>query len=306
MACFKPIEAYKAKAGGITFDRREGYTDIPPVKLPCGRCTGCRIDRSRMWAARCVHEAQLYDENSFLTLTYRSEDLPRAGTLVPRHFTLFAKRLRKHLGSKRVRYFHCGEYGDDNSRPHYHALLFGHDFPDKKFHKNNFQGDPIFTSKVLDDLWQLGHCYLGAVTFESAAYVARYVMKKITGDLANHFYQALDPDTGELVPIVPEYMTCSRGIGRGWFERFSSDVFPSDFLVVDGRKIPVPRFYEKLLKRQDADALAAVKSKRRKTAVNPKTILKRVRNSRPKRLVVRETVVKSRLNLSKRNHHGDD
>lgn len=188
MPCFHPIDGFRSKLPGpsgkrgITFNPREGYADIP-IQVPCGQCIGCRLEKSRQWAIRCEHEASLYTNNCFLTLTYNDKYLPINNSLNLRHFQLFIKKLRKKHG-KNIRYYHCGEYGELNLRPHYHALIFNFDFKDKihyKTHKDN----KYYVSKELDALWSdpetkepLGYCVIGDLTFESAAYVARYCLKK--------------------------------------------------------------------------------------------------------------------------------
>lgn len=239
--CYSPLKAWRS-AKGVTFSPSQG---ISPLELPCGQCIGCRLERSRQWAVRCMHEAQLYLDNSFVTLTYSEDHLPNWSTLVKRHFQLFMKRLRKtHPG---VRFFHCGEYGDTTNRPHYHALLFNCFFSDRELYKVTAQGHSLYTSKELDRLWGLGACWIGAVTFESAAYVARYCVKKITGDAASAAYEVIDPITGEIGRKEPEYATMSRrpGIGAGWYEKFRSEVYPSDFVVRDGVRMLPPQAYDR-------------------------------------------------------------
>ena len=146
-----------------------------------------------------MHEASLHDENSFLTLTYSDENLPPGGSLHLPDFQNFMKRLRKSIAPKRVRFYHCGEYGDILSRPHYHALLFGYDFDDRKFFAKRNENS-VYTSTELSSLWPHGFSVVGSVTFESAAYVARYVMKKVTGERSLDHYGGLKP----------EYTTMSR------------------------------------------------------------------------------------------------
>ena len=183
MACFQPLHAYHASEAdsegkrAISFSRPKG--DSRMVKLSCGQCIGCRLERSRQWALRCSHEASMYDENCFITLTYREDALPPLGSLDKRHFQLFMKRLRKRYPKKTIRYFQCGEYGEKLSRPHYHACLFNHDFDDKKLFKVEGE-NRLYVSEKLTQLWPYGYSTVGAVTFESAAYVARYVTKKMT------------------------------------------------------------------------------------------------------------------------------
>lgn len=257
MPCFSPLQAYKAYSKDtqktlITFRPALSQRGVR-IDLPCGQCVDCRLERSRQWAVRCTHEASLYDENSFLTLTYNDANLPSNGSLVKSHFQDFMKRLRKSIAPRSVRYYHCGEYGETYQRPHYHALLFGYDFGDKKFFSQK-ASNPLFTSDLLSQLWGKGFCTIGEVTFESAAYVARYIMKKVTGKKAADHY------AGRL----PEYTTMSRrpGIGKGWFDKYSSDVYPLDRVVVRGRDTRPPRFYDNLLGRYDPSTLALLKIKR--------------------------------------------
>lgn len=229
--------------------------------VPCGRCRGCRVDYSRGIAARCVHEASLHADNCFITLTYDDFHLPRGNTLVKSDFQKFMKRLRRRFfyvdadGKRRYRrisFYHSGEYGDDFGRPHYHALLFGFDFPDRVFWTTR-NGNDFFTSSLLESLWGKGFCSVSDVTFSSAAYCARYVMKKVGGDRAIDHYRWVDASTGEVFERLPEYSTFSRrpAVGREWFDRFSRDVFPDEFLIVDGRRVPVPRYYRKLQDKKD-------------------------------------------------------
>jgi len=222
--CYSPLTGYRSRVTGasgkrqIVFKSSEGYLD-QPVEVPCGRCIGCRLEYSRQWAVRCVHEASLYDENSFLTLTYSPENLPSNGSLVKRDLQLFFKRLRKSLPEKKIRYFACGEYGDRNGRPHYHVCLFNHNFRDRYLYTVR-DGVALYRSESLERLWPAGFSTIGDVTFESAAYVARYTMKKFKGDEdeKKKHYEICDSETGEIHDLLPEFAIMSRrpGIGSGW------------------------------------------------------------------------------------------
>lgn len=187
---------------------------------------------------RIMHESSLYPENSFVTFTYRDADLPEHDSLCTRHWQLFMKRLKKRLKGRSIRFYQCGEYGDTTHRPHYHAILFNYDPPDKVFLKNSESGHPIYTSSFLDDVWSHGDCYIGDVTFESAAYCGRYVMKKLTGRRKSE-YGSRQPETA----------TQSRnpGIGAPWLAKWKTDVFPLDYCVINGKKVRVPKFYDKLV-----------------------------------------------------------
>lgn len=246
----------------MVFNRRDAEQADEPVQLPCGQCIGCRLERSRQWALRCVHEASMHERNCFITLTYDQDHLPKDGSLHKEDFQLFMKRLRKRYGSG-ARYFHCGEYGEKNRRPHYHACLFNFDFPDRELWTVR-SGVHLFTSDQLRELWPFGFSTVGDVTFESAAYVARYVTKKITGPSAAQHYERIDFRTGEIFTLNPEYTTMSRrpGIGRPWLEKYRTDVYPHDRVVMRGREMRPPKYYDAILELEDPESLEYVKAKR--------------------------------------------
>jgi len=269
MPCDSPMPAYRTDSGDVIMSSRK-YKAFAPLRLPCQQCMGCRLDRSRTWAVRISHEAQMHKENCFVTLTYANP--PENGSLEPKHIQDFFKRLRQHLarearkklGFKKrqrlkphqraalraatisPRYFHCGEYGEKLHRPHYHAVIFGYDFPDKILWKRN-NGFPYYVSELLSNLWGHGFVTVGELTFESAAYVARYVTKKINGPIAKNHYERLN-EFGEYVQLVPEYATMSRrpGIGKNWFAKYHTDVFPSDEVILNGKKFKTPKYYDRL------------------------------------------------------------
>lgn len=238
MPCYHPLPGwygrYKTDAGKrpVVFSSADAWSDLQ-LEIPCGRCIGCRLERSRQWAIRCMHEASLHEHNSFATLTYDQDNIPKGGTLNPQHFVLFMKRLRKAHGPG-VRFFQCGEYGERTERPHHHALLFNFAVPDRR----PYPGTPgLYTSAHLDGLWTHGATTLGPVNFDTAAYVARYSLKKVTGPMADDHYHGR----------VPEYATMSRrpGIGNAWLQRFASDVYPDDAVTLRGGiKCRPPKYYD--------------------------------------------------------------
>lgn len=214
--------------------------------LACGQCIGCRLEYSRDWAVRIVHEAQMHEHNVFVTLTYKVDPV----TLVPIDWKRFIRRVVDAYGP--TRYFMGGEYGERGGRPHFHAVLFGRRFADGRSFGKSGSGFPIFESGELSDLWSHGFASYGAVTFESAAYIARYVMKKVNGDAAAEHYGGR----------LPEYcrMSLKPGIGSTWFDKFGeSDVKPRGKVYVNGHECNAPRYYFKLLAKKfprDAERLA--------------------------------------------------
>lgn len=288
MPCYKPLKGFRGINGGISWSPPVSFVDMP-MEVPCGQCIGCRLERSRQWAVRMMHEASLHEQNSFVTLTYDDEHLPKDGSLQKADFQRFMKRLRKKRAPVPVRYFHCGEYGDENGRPHYHAILFGVDFPDRGLDATSGRGDDWYSSPELQSLWPYGHATIGAVTFESCAYVARYVLKKVTGDRATDHYRRYSPD-GEVYYLQPEYcsMSLKPGIGARWFEEYSKEVVDYDGVVNGGKLAGVPRYYDKL---RDSEELRRTKRKRVRSA------LKHLDNNTPERLAVREEVKAAQVNL---------
>jgi hypothetical protein len=290
MTCYHPLLAYRNE-GKVVFNKPFPYAK--GFNLPCGQCIGCRLKYSQEWAIRLMHENQMHEESCFLTLTMSPEYLEsreNPWSLDKTEFQRFMKRLRKKYGSK-IRYFHCGEYGEKNNRPHYHAIIFGMDFEDKELFQVRDE-IRLYTSETLAKLWPFGFVTIGEVTVESCAYVARYVTKKIKGKDAEKHYIRWDPSTGEGVPIEPEYATMSRkpGIGKSWFEKFKADVYPHDYVVVNKHEIRPPRYYDNLL---SEDELKKIKEKRAKEL--PEVIDKYDENM--DRLWVKEAVKEKRLEI---------
>ena len=193
------------------------------------------------------------DRASFITLTYDDEHLPKHMNLEPEHWTQFIKNLRQRLARSEghtVRFFMAGEYGKDPTqihrigRPHFHALIFGWDFPDKYEIQDSARGHQLYRSPFLEGTWTKGYSSVGQLTRESAQYVAKYTLKKVNGDQAENHYLRLDPLSGEIVKLQPEFMRCSNqpGIGRTWLAKYQSDC-AKGFITMDGKKFPVPDYY---------------------------------------------------------------
>lgn len=269
MSCFYPL-LRKIKPGVI-------------LPVPCGRCRGCRIDHARDWALRCVHESQLHEENCFITLTYNDENLPKDGSVSSKDVRLFLRRLRYEYQDNEIRFYGCAEYGETCKecglsrplckckvfipalgRPHYHILLFGFDFGDKEFHHVEYKKGcsritagnsyKVYISKALESIWKKGFCLVGEVNLQSAGYVARYIGKKIGGEMALGHYNGLSPEFS--------LMSRKPGIASEWIMKYMYDVYPKDFTTVNGRKFQPPRYYDCKLMRHDWDMYLLVKAKR--------------------------------------------
>jgi len=324
MTCFHPLVAARLRDGAVRVlgSLKNSHRHVFPLgserlQLPCGQCKGCRMERSRQWAVRCLHEASLHEKNCFITLTYSDGNLPSDGSLDYRDFQLFMKKFRKHFeyrniygtdeSGKRVllnpiRFYMCGEYGEQLKRPHFHAIIFGVDLPDKKFYKRTFNQDMLYTSQILEDIWGKGWCPIGDVTYQSAAYVSRYIMKKVNGNNAFEHYNDICSDTGEIhESLKPEFtkMSLKPGIGSAWFDKFHTDVYPHDHVVVSSKgRVQAqkpPRYYDKKYEALDPDAFAELHSKRIERAE------KNWVDNTSKRLAVREECLNAKLSLLKRD-----
>lgn len=267
MPCYHPMQAtFCLREDGkkdLTFSTalaRQFALGIKPnanqLSIPCGKCMGCRLERSRQWAVRCMHESELYEDNCFVTLTFNEDNLPKNGSLDRVVIQNFIKRLRKRFSKRKIRLFYCGEYGEKLSRPHYHLCLFNLDFKDKYYWRNSNGGLPVYRSPTLESLWPFGNSEIGSLTFESAAYVARYCTKKVTGELADDHYKGR----------LPEFCQASLrpGIGHGWLDKFGhTDVFSHDEVICrEGVRCKPPRYYDKYLEKKDAKLLNVNKLRR--------------------------------------------
>lgn len=265
MPCFHPLMGFRfvKKDGtrsrpffGGNVQELKQLGSVEPVQVPCGRCIGCRLEKSRMWAMRCVHEAKQYEHNSFITLTYDKEHCPPDYSLKKRDFQLFMKRLRKAYSDKKIRFFACGEYGEKTFRPHYHAILFNHQFDDEEEQIRMTESGPkkVLVSPKLTQLWGQGITSTGEMTFNSAAYVARYCLKKINGPDADSYYFGREPEFS-LMSRMP-------GIGANYFIRNKQDIYSNDFCVIRGKKCAPPPYYDRLLEKVDKVLYDYVKGKR--------------------------------------------
>lgn len=292
MPCYRPVSVFKPLAGGsVSFKEVRNCREI---KIKCGQCIGCRIDKRDMWAVRCYAESKCHENNSFITLTYDEEHFPQHGSLSYRDWQLFAHRMRKKLGP--FRFFVCGEYGEELSRPHFHALVFGLDFADKFKCNSVFSVDTVYRSPTLEKLWPFGFSTIGSVTFESARYCAAYICKKRSATNSGDYYSRVDPSTGEIVQLEPEFarMSLKPGIGAVWLERYWRDIYATGHggVVINGTKHRAPVYFDKRMK-DSADSLTYEEYRLSQELEAQKYAL----DNTPARLAVREAVAIGKRNF---------
>ena len=259
MPCTNLREAWRSDTPNESGKRplkfiRKGESREDTVLVPCGKCLGCRLDKAQDWAIRCSHEIQMYEDrglpSSFLTLTYNEEHLPNPPSINRNDPKRFIHNLRQHVtretGTTKsgIRFFGCGEYGEQLSRPHYHMLMFGYQFPDIEVHTRNQNDQPIYTSATMDRLWGKGYCTTANASYQTAHYVARYITKKINGEEATNHYTRTDMQTGQLYELEPEFNFSSRmpGLGYDWLQKYKKQLH-NGYVIVDGKKKPIPDYY---------------------------------------------------------------
>lgn len=288
------------------------------MKVPCLQCIGCQETYSKEWAIRCMLEAQQWKQNFFLTLTYDEDNIPRddelvnkktgevfendnwlQGHLVPEHLTAFFKKLRRHYeyhyNHDNIRFYACGEYGDQTKRPHYHAVVFNLPIePDKlKVHHISKNGDILWECDKIQKIWGKGFVSLAEVNWDTCAYVARYVMKKMKGWKEDEFYY----EQG----MSPEFVRMSRkpGIGLQFFDDHFQDIYKNDEIILKGHRekiqpVKPPSYYDRKYDLLDHEALTAIKEKR-------KAIAKEVNKTKALQTSLSE---KDRLKMEKELKHG--
>lgn len=265
------------------------------IDIPCGKCVGCLLGRSRDWADRCMLEANYHDHNAFITLTYNDEHLPPKREIInsltgeisespyrslrKKDFQDFMKRLRYRLDQDdiKIRFFACGEYGDfekNTGRPHYHAIIFGYDFPDKEYLKSNFRGEKYYTSQLLQDAWSIddkpiGHTLVTDISWDTCAYVARYCLKKRDNDLSE-FYKSFALD--------PEFTIMSRkpGIARQYYDEHKDSIYDQERIILSdekgGKIIRPPKYFDRLYDIDNPEEFESIKANRSEFVNNKKLL----------------------------------
>lgn len=258
MRCSNPrTVGFQADGKTICWSPKQLSKEFASFQLPCGKCLECRLEYSRQWAIRCIHEAQMHPKNCFITLTYDEKHV--TPKLDYSDFQKFMKKLRK-LQNDPIGVFVTGEYGDKTKRPHWHAIIFNWQPSDAKHKYTNDRGDRVFSSETLDRVWGKGITEFGSVTIHSAGYCARYAAKKLA-----HGY---DHDH-DFHPISKK--SNKHAIGKTWLEKYWPDVFNyGEVILSDGTSCSIPRYYEKWFKENKpqewARYVTTVKQKRISTA----------------------------------------
>lgn len=285
VACTAPIPAYRPAHGGpLLFNRPikgEAGKDYFKFEIPCGYCDLCRAEQARQWAVRIYHESASFQRNSFLTLSYADEHLPPNNSLNYEHLNAFTKRLKitiqRHFDVT-IKYYAVGEYGDRSTRPHYHAIIFGHDFTeDRRMVRDGPK--PLWTNPLLEQQWGHGIVSVGALNFATARYTASYLLKKLR---SKQKYVYTDEETGELIALEQPRAFMSRNIGKDWWNTYQHQVSAHDHIIIEGRRQKPPKAYDRWLSERSEIAGEMIKEQRMKhaTKLTPEQNRARARNAR--------------------------
>lgn len=259
--------------------------------IPCKQCIGCRLESSRTWANRGYLESKMYDENWFVTVTYKDEYLyvPEEittsdeitytndnddwkGCLVKEDLKKFIHNVRQKWKRKfdfdGIRFMACGEYGEEGERPHYHIIFFNMHIPLEDLYDTKIINDNVYyKSHLLDECWNnKGFVEISEATWNDIAYTARYITKKINGTESEYVYA----ERGQ----IKEFFNVSRmpGIGEPYFREHYKEIYKNDEIIVKNLEGIIsckpPKYFDDLYEKMDPEAFEKIKIKRRRRAIN--------------------------------------
>lgn len=220
------------------------------IFVPCGKCFACQSRKRSEWSMRLTYEAVHSKTSLFVTLTYEDKNLPSTiegfPTLFKRDLQLFFKRLRKKYPYEHIKYFACGEYGTHTGRPHYHTIIFGLPYHEKRNRFVDYWQDEIAL------LWANGHVTCSSVNAARIGYLTKYILKS-----------QYDLEQFKILQIQKPFMVCSRrpGIGSDLCTRDKNYINPKTTkLRLYGNSIPLPKY---CLDKLDDDLKNEIKLSRR-------------------------------------------
>lgn len=261
-------------------------------QIPCGHCWACKLNYAAQWATRIMAECSEHEHNYFITFTYDDINIPIpeeteyngkiftndgtwTGSLYPNDITRFINSLRRYFhrkGHTGIKYYYAGEYGETTQRPHYHMIIMNCPLDINEFY--DFHQDPTtkklhWKSHEIENFWQEGMIDIGEVEYASAAYVARYCMKKITENTDKTIYWSKG--------MHPEFVRMSRrpGIGITYYNENKYNIYENDEVIITSVKgnvnvIKPPKAFDQRFKEehpewwekiQESRAVAAERSR---------------------------------------------
>lgn len=252
----------------ILFNARKSIFHEDAFLMKCGKCLSCKSGYAGSWATRLYLESLSYVQSCCITLTYNDDNLPEFGNINLDHVSNFIRVLRQWYNRKGcpidIKYFAGAEYGSELGRPHYHVIVYGY-YPEDAYYWRRKKVVRYFRSPTFERLWKKGNVEFAEVSPAACSYVANYCLKKLKGAEGADYYHEngnVDESTGEWIDKIPEHCRMSKGIGKSFYDEFKHQIYPADFVVVSGKKRPVPRYFDKLLQEDDPLLYESVKARR--------------------------------------------
>ena len=268
-------------------EQNDKYDQEYHFLIPCRQCIGCRLEYSREWANRGYLESKLWDQNWFATLTYDEEHIPYKdevvtsneitftddgswnGTLNPKHLTQFLKNLRqimkREYDEDNIRFMACGEYGGETERPHYHIILFNLNLPvEDLYNPRLINHEVYYQSHIIERAWGKGICNISEATWNTIAYTARYITKKINGEISEDLYASKGQER--------EFLRTSRmpGIGEGYYRKHWEEIYEKDEIIIKNKSGVIsskpPKYFDRLFEEEHPEEFEKIKKKRRERA----------------------------------------
>ena len=289
---YHPARIFKQEAKNYLerveeFQKNELIDRYKYTQIPCGQCIGCRLEYSRQWANRGYCESKLWKNNWFVTLTYDDEHLKipediedssgitwcddgtGSGTLIKEDLTAFIKSVRQIMkrehSQDNIRFMACGEYGGKTERPHFHVIFFNLNLPlEDLYEPRLINHEPYYRSHTIERAWTKGISNISECTWNTIAYTARYITKKIKGENSEEYYSR----KGQ----IKEFFRVSRmpGIGEGYYRKHWKEIYDRDEIIIKNRQGNIatkpPKYFDKLFEAEHPKEWEEIKARRKKQA----------------------------------------
>lgn len=218
MPCISPTMVY-----------RDGHTFLNPCRH-CSQCIASRVDELSFLASKDLQAAYKRGYGaSFITLTYNDNALPIAPTgyrtLVKPDVQKFWKRLRFELSENgfkhSLKHITAGEYGDEQGRPHYHAVIIGL--------------DDFLANKYVHRAWDKQKFGLADVEALGSLSGIRYTLKYLSK--TNPYGRV--KELYDFAQVQPPFVVHSQKLGFDWIVDHADQIIASRFVYSgpNGRKL---------------------------------------------------------------------
>lgn len=230
--------------------RSKTWLEEQKMFVNCGKCVFCKMQKATDWSARMLHESGYHKSSLFVTLTFDEDHCPLS--IKKEELQKYLKRLRKRLSPRKIRYYACGEYGEEMGRPHYHLIIFGVNYNDFEF-KDKILKNGMWHDVYDCESWMKGNVYLGDVTADSCRYVADYINKVYFGDMEKEVYK----NNG----LESPFQLYSKGLGEKWIYDNEKQLRQRYGYTIKGKNRGLNRYYRNKLEIEGSEYYEKIKDK---------------------------------------------